>query len=142
MPRIKVDYRFSAEVIDSTKPTKDGHWYTAETIDEIVEQVESGRTFIIEEFNPIEREIKKVPLSSVWKEQVMGHCIGAKNVGGRLVMEFKCDSNRHGKKLMNICENYGIKNLKIFPVGFGNLLEKDGRKTVVDYTLTYVAFEG
>ncbi len=101
-----------------------------------------NQRFIIQEFNPIERQIKKVPLNVVWEEKVMGHCIDAKNVDGKLVMTFKCESNKYGKQLMNICESYGLKNLKIFPVGEGVPVEQDGKKTVTQYKLKYVAFEG
>ena len=73
MPRIKVDYQFPAEVIDTNRPTKDGNWYTVDTVDQIVDQVNRNQRFIIQEFNPIERQIKKVPLSAVWEEQIMGH---------------------------------------------------------------------
>lgn len=147
MPRIKVDYQFPAEVIDCNKPTKDSstnelHWYSPETVDAVVKQVKEGARFIIQEFNPIEREIKKIPLSSVWEEQVMGHCIAAENVNGKLIMTFKCESNKHGKKLMNICESYGVKNLKIFPVGWGLPVDQDGKKVVTKFKLIYVAFEG
>lgn len=149
MPRIKVDYQFDAEVIDTTKPTIDGnsqkkdiHWYTLDTVEKIIKKVKEGERFIIQEFNPIEREMKKVSLAAVWEEQVMGHCIDAKNVDGKLVMTFKCESNKHGKKLMNICESYGVKNLKIFPIATGNVVERDGRKVVEDFNLIYVAFEG
>lgn len=142
MPRIKVDYQFPAEVIDTNRPTENGHWYTVDTVDNIVDQVNRNQRFIIQEFNPIERQIKKVPLNVAWEEQVMGHCIDAKNVDGKLIMTFKCESNKYGKKLMNICESYGLKNLKIFPVGEGIPVEQDGKKTVTKYKLNYVAFEG
>ena len=142
MPRIKVDYQFPAEVIDTNRPTKDGNWYTVDTVDQIVDQVNRNQRFIIQEFNPIERQIKKVALSAVWEEQVMGHCVDAQNVDGKLIMTFKCESNKFGKKLMNICESYGLKNLKIFPVGEGIPVEQDGKKTVTQYKLKYVAFEG
>lgn len=142
MPRIKVDYQFPAEVIDTNRPTENGHWYTVDTVDHIVDQVNRNQRFIIQEFNPIERQIKKVPLNVAWEEQVMGHCIDAKNVDGKLIMTFKCESNKYGKKLMNICESYGLKNLKIFPVGEGIPVEQDGKKTVTKYKLNYVAFEG
>ena len=142
MPRIKVDYQFTAEVIDTNRPTKDGNWYTVDTVDQIVDQVNRNQRFIIQEFNPIERQIKKVPLSAVWEEQVMGHCVDAQNVDGKLIMTFKCESNKFGKKLMNICESYGGKNLKIFPVGEGIPVDIDGKKTVTQYKLKYVAFEG
>ena len=147
MPRIKVDYQFPAEVIDCNRPTKDSstgelHWYSPETVDNVVKQVKEGTRFIIQELNPIERGIKKIPLSSVWEEQIMGHCIAAENVGGRLIMTFKCESNKHGKKLMNICESYGVKKLNIFPVGFGVLEDRDGKKVVNRFKLIYVAFEG
>lgn len=142
MPRIKVDYQFSAEVIDTNRPTKDGNWYAVDTVDQIVDQVNRNQRFIIQEFNPIERQIKKVPLSAVWEEQVMGHCVDAQNVDGKLIMTFKCESNKFGKKLMNICESYGVKNLKIFPVGEGIPVDIGGKKTVTQYKLKYVAFEG
>lgn len=142
MPRIKVDYQFPAEVIDTNHPTQDGNWYTVDTVEQIVDQVNRNQRYIIQEFNPIERQIKKVPLNVVWEDQVMGHCIDAKNVDGKLVMTFKCESNKFGKKLMNICESYGLKNLKIFPVGEGIPVEQDGKKTVTQYKLKYVAFEG
>ncbi len=147
MPRIKVDYQFPAEVIDCNNPTRDSttnelHWYSPETVDDVVKKFKEGERFIIQELNPIERGIKKIPLSSVWEEQIMGHCIAAENVNGRLVMTFKCESNKHGKKLMNICESYGVKNLKIFPVGWGDLEERDGKKFVTKFKLIYVAFEG
>ena len=142
MPRIKVDYQFPAEVIDTNHPTQDGNWYTVDTVDQIVDQVNRNQRFIIQEFNPIERQIKKVPLNVVWEDQVMGHCVDAKNVDGKLVMTFKCESNKYGKKLMNICESYGLKNLKIFPVGEGIPVEQDGKKTVTKNKLKYVAFEG
>lgn len=142
MPRIKVDYQFPAEVIDTNRPTKDGNWYTVDAVDQIVDQVNRNQRFIIQEFNPIERQIKKVPLSAVWEEQVMGHCVDAQNVDGKLIMTFKCESNKFGKKLMNICESYGVKNLKIFPVGEGIPVDIDGKKTVTQYKLKYVAFEG
>lgn len=142
MPRIKVDYQFPAEVIDTNHPTQDGNWYTVDTVDQIVDQVNRNQRFIIQEFNPIERQIKKVPLNVAWEEQVMGHCIDAKNVDGKLIMTFKCESNKYGKKLMNICESYGLKNLKIFPVGEGIPVEQDGKKIVTKYKLKYVAFEG
>jgi|GEM_PF-3635755 len=142
MPRIKVDYQFPAEVIDTNHPTQDGNWYTVDTVDQIVDQVNRNQRFIIQEFNPIERQIKKVPLNVVWEDQVMGHCVDAKNVDGKLVMTFKCESNKFGKKLMNICESYGLKNLKIFPVGEGIPVEQNGKKTVTKYKLKYVAFEG
>lgn len=142
MPRIKVDYQFPAEVIDTNHPTQDGNWYTVDTVDQIVDQVNRNQRFIIQEFNPIERQIKKVPLNVVWEDQVMGHCVDAKNVDGKLIMTFKCESNKFGKKLMNICESYGLKNLKIFPVGEGIPVEQNGKKTVTKYKLKYVAFEG
>jgi len=142
MPRIKVDYQFPAEVIDTNHPTQDGNWYTVDTVDQIVDQVNRNQRFIIQEFNPIERQIKKVPLNVVWEDQVMGHCVDAKNVDGKLVMTFKCESNKFGKSLMNICESYGLKNLKIFPVGEGIPVEQNGKKTVTKYKLKYVAFEG
>lgn len=142
MPRIKVDYQFPAEVIDTNRPTKDGNWYTVDTVDQIVDQVNRNQRFIIQEFNPIERQIKKVPLSAVWEEQIMGHCVDAQNVDGKLIMTFKCESNKFGKKLMNICESYGVKNLKIFPVGEGIPVDIGGKKTVTQYKLYYVAFEG
>lgn len=142
MPRIKVDYQFPAEVIDTNHPTQDGNWYTVDAVDNIVDQVNRNQRFIIQEFNPIERQIKKVPLNVVWEEQVMGHCVDAKNVDGKLIMTFKCESNKYGKKLMNICESYGLKNLKIFPVGEGIPVDIDGKKTVTKYKLYYVAFEG
>lgn len=142
MPRIKVDYQFPAEVIDTNHPTQDGNWYTVDTVDQIVDQVNRNQRFIIQEFNPIERQIKKVPLNVVWEDQVMGHCVDAKTVDGKLVMTFKCESNKYGKKLMNICESYGLKNLKIFPVGEGIPVEQNGKKTVTKYKLKYVAFEG
>lgn len=142
MPRIKVDYQFPAEVIDTNRPTREGRWYTVDTVDHIVDQVNSNQKFIIQEFNPVERQIKKVPLNVVWEEQVMGHCIDAKNVDGKLIMTFKCESNKFGKKLMNICESYGIQNLKFYPVGEGVTVDVDGKKTVDRYKLNYVAFEG
>lgn len=142
MPRIKVDYQFPAEVIDTNHPTQDGNWYTVDTVDQIVGQVNRNQRYIIQEFNPIERQIKKVPLNVVWEEQVMGHCIDAKNVDGKLIMTFKCESNRFGKKLMNICESYGVQHLKFYPVGEGVTVDVDGKKTVTKYKLKYVAFEG
>lgn len=142
MPRIKVDYQFPAEVIDTNHPTQDGNWYTVDTVDQIVDQVNRNQRVIIQEFNPIERQIKKVPLNAVWEEQVMGHCIDAKNVDGKLIMTFKCESNRFGKKLMSICESYGVQNLKFYPVGEGITVDVDGKKTVTKYKLKYVAFEG
>ena len=147
MPRIKVDYQFPAEVIDCNKPTKDSstgelHWYSPETVDNVVKQVKEGTRFIIQEFNPVERQLKKVPLAAVWEEQVMGHCIAAENVNGRLIMTFKCESNKHGKKLMNICESYGVQNLKFYPVCEGIIVDVNGKKTVDRFKLHYVAFEG
>lgn len=142
MPRIKVDYQFPAEVIDTNHPTQDGNWYTVDTVEQIVDQVNRNQRYIIQEFNPIERQIKKVPLNVVWEDQVMGHCIDAKNVDGKLIMTFKCESNKFGKKLMNICESYGVQNLKFYPVGEGITVDVDGKKTVNKYKLKYVAFEG
>ncbi len=142
MPRIKIDYQFPAEVIDTNRPTQEGRWYTVDTVDHIVDQVNRNQRVIIQEFNPVERQIKKVPLDAVWEEQVMGHCIDAKNIDGKLIMTFKCESNRFGKKLMNICESYGVQKLKFYPVGEGITVDVDGKKTVSKYKLKYVAFEG
>jgi hypothetical protein len=147
MPRIKVDYQFPAEVIDCNKPTRQSngdevHWYSPDTVDKIVNQFKEGKRFIIQEFNPVERQLKRVPLAEVWEEQVMGHCIAAENVNGRLIMTFKCESNKHGKKLMNICESYGVQNLKFYPVGEGITVDVDGKKMVDRFKLHYVAFEG
>ena len=59
MPRTKIDYAFTGEVIDSTHPTASGRWYAESAIDDIVKSVIDGKKYIIQEYSPLEREIKK-----------------------------------------------------------------------------------
>ena len=139
MPRTKVDYTFTKDIIDSTKPTSDGRWYPDTIIDEIVKSVIDGKTYIIQEYSPLERELKKVRANEVWKETIMGTCISAEKKDGKLFMTFKCMSNKYGKRLKDLCESMGVNRLNAYPVGSGVLNSVSGKSVVSDYNLIYIA---
>ena len=139
MPRTKIDYAFTGEVIDSTHPTASGRWYAEYAIDDIVKSVIDGKKYIIQEYSPLEREIKKIRADMVWTETIMGTCIAAEKKDGKLLMTFKCASNKYGKRLKNLCESIGIRNLNLFPVGRGIARDVSGKPVVSDYDLIYIA---
>jgi len=140
MPRIKVDYEFDIELIDTNKPVQSGHWYTMETIEEIQRDVTLGKEYIVQEYSPVERELKHVRLDAVWPEKIMGKVTSAKIVDGKLIMHVKCASNKNGKKLKAICDSLTLEKMRWFPVGYANVETKDGKACVCNYRLIYIAF--
>lgn len=140
MPRAKVDYTFDIELMDSNKPTVAGNWYSEKTLLDIHQRIIMGTVYPLCEFSPLERELKKIPLTEVWTEKIMANSVSSRYEDGKLIITMKCVSNKNGKRLKSICDSIGIEKMKWFPVGYGNTVQDNGKNVVTDYTLIYISF--
>lgn len=140
MAKVKVDYEFDIEVFDTNKPTESNNLYTVDTIRQIDSHIKNGGDYIVQEYCPIEREMKHIKPDEVWPERIMAKVISSEIRDGKLYMHAKCVDGRYGKKLMNICENMGLESIKFYPVGYGVPTQAGGCNIITNYKLIYIAF--
>jgi hypothetical protein len=132
-------FKFSSVLLNADKPTSDGRFYPKVVIINILKRCTEKPELIIQEMNPVERGVKKIPLAEPWSERIMAHVTGAEMEGVNLVIHAECRNNRYGRMLRGIILSTGIENVEFFPVGYGTVTDKNVINP--DYKLNYIAME-
>ena len=131
--------KFSATLLIANMPTQDGRMYSSALCAKIAERMCQKPSIIIQELNPVERQLKKIPMAEPWSKKIMATVVDAELIENRLVFSAECTSNRDGKKLAGMIESLGMKDLEFVPVGYG-IADASG-VIGIDYRLNYIAVE-
>lgn len=138
--KIKEDtFVFTVPLMVAGMPTVDGNIYPIQVLNNLVERFSLKPAIIIQEMNPVERKLKKIPLSEPWEKKAMGYITKGMVINSTLMIQCECKSSREGKILSGLIKNFGVNGIEVFPVGYG-ICGKDGIISP-DYKLSYVAVE-
>lgn len=131
--------KFSAVLFTADKPTADGRIYPMAVLQKTLERFTKKPIIIVQEMNPVERKVKKVPLAEPWSKKVMANVLKGEIVDNDLIFYAECRANRDGRKLAGIIKSIGLENVHFFPVGYGVVDDKN----VIDptYQLNYISVE-
>lgn len=131
--------KFSAILLFADMPTQEGNIYTSSLCTKLAARLCQTPRIIIQEFNPVERRLKKVLLEEPWSKKIMADVIDAELIDNKLVFSAECRVNRDGKKLAGMIQSLGINSLEFVPVGYG-VADASGM-IGMDYRLNYIAVE-
>ena len=130
---------FAAPLIIADRVTSSGNVYTRELCYKLIERFSLKPYIIVQELNPLERQLKHIPLSEPWDKKIMGVVKKAEMVADMLVISVECRLTRDGKKLAGMVQTLGINDLEFMPVGYG--MPDNLNRIGLDYRLNYIAVE-
>lgn len=116
-----------------------GNIFSMELASRLMNEVNAGKRYTIEEVSPVERQLKKKLPYVSWPEHAMAESVAARIENDRLIMTFVIKPNRFGKLLETTLDTSLTHSIRFFPVGYGDTDENGVIK--MDYALGYVAFE-
>lgn len=130
---------YSTVLMIAGMPTETGRIYPPDVVARLLERFTLKPEIIIQEMNPVERELKKIPLAEPWDKKIMATVKRAEVSGGKLIIYFTCKKNKDGRKLEGIIQSMGMNAIDFVPVGYGMA---DERGIVSpSYRLNYIAVE-
>lgn len=133
----KIEY--STVLMIAGMPTDTGRIYPPEVLSRLMERFTLKPEIIIQEMNPVERELKKIPIAEPWDKKIMATVKRAELIEGKLVIHFVCKNNKDGRKLTGIIDTMGINAIDFIPVGYGTANEAG--IVAPTYRLNYIAVE-
>lgn len=130
---------FAAPLIIADRVTSNGNVYTKELCYKLIERFTLKPHIIIQELNPVERQLKNIPIAEPWDKKIMAVVKKGEMVGDMLVITAECRLTRDGKKLAGMVQTLGINELEFMPVGYG--MPDNLNRIGLDYRLNYIAVE-
>ncbi len=128
---------FSVALLVADKPTSNGNIYPRALCHKLIERFTFKPQIIIQELNPIERQLKKISLAEPWDKKIMAVVKSATMVEDNLVITAECRMTRDGKKLAGMLQTLGINAIEFMPVGYG--IPDSQNRIGLDYRLNYIA---
>ena len=130
---------FTAPLIIADRMTTKGNVYPRELCQKLIERFTLKPHIEIQELNPVERQLKGIPLAEPWPKKTMAVIKSAHMYGDMLIISAECRLTRDGKKLAGMVKSLGIDALEFMPVGYG--IPDNMNRIGLDYRLNYVAVE-
>jgi len=130
---------FSAALLIAERPTTNGNVYSTALCQKLIERFTLKPHIVIQELNPVERQLKGIPLAEPWDKRVMAVVKSAAMVGDVLVITAECRLTRDGKKLSGMLKTLGLDTIEFMPVGYG--IPDNLNRIGLDYRLNYIAVQ-
>ena len=128
---------FSIALLVADVPTSNGNIYSKALCQKLIERFTFKPHIIIQELNPVERQLKGISLAEPWDKKTMAVVKTASMVGDNLVITAECRMTRDGKKLAGMLRTLGVNAIEFMPVGYG--MPDNFNRIGLDYRLNYIA---
>src|SRR5210317_610414 len=87
---------FTTVLMVADTPTEKGRIYPIELLHRLLERFTVKPEIIVQEMNPVERELKKIPIAEPWDKKIMATVKSAEIIDNQLMITFVCRLNRDG----------------------------------------------